>query len=246
MQLPILLKLAEEYQGKFILAKLDTERERELARAFQIRSIPTMKLFKNGEIVEDILGAQTETTLREILARHIPRQTDSGRTDAQETYRQGDPQKALQLLRELVQKDPDNHEAWLDLARIALEQGQLDECEAAIGSLPSEAKEGLDGDSVCARLEFARLVEDAADLESLRQAADKNSKDLEVKYLLSARLVVAGDYEAAFEKLLEIMTADRGFRDDGARKGLLSLFKVVGEQNELTSRYRKKMFNLLH
>src|SRR3990167_9470764 len=79
MQLPILLKLAEEYQGKFLLAKLDTERERELTKAFQIRSIPTMKLFKNGEIVEDILGAQTETTLREMLARHIPRESDSRR-----------------------------------------------------------------------------------------------------------------------------------------------------------------------
>lgn len=246
MQLPILLKLAEEYQGKFILAKLDTERERELAKAFQIRSIPTMKLFKNGEIVEDILGAQTETALREILARHIPRQTDSARTAAHEAYQQGDPQKALQLLRELVQEDPENHEAWLDLARISLEQGQLDECEAAIGTLPREAKEGLDGGAVCARLEFARLVKDAADLESLQRAVDKDHNDLEAKYLLSARLVIAGNYEAAFEKLLEIMTADRGFGDDGARKSLLSLFKVVGDQHEMTSRYRKKMFNLLH
>ena len=80
----------------------------------------------------------------------------------------------------------------------------------------------------------------------MRQAVDRDNKDLEAKYLLSARLVVAGDYEAAFEKLLAIMTADRGFRDDGARKSLLSLFKVVGDQHELTNRYRKKMFNLLH
>jgi len=205
-----------------------------------------MKLFKNGEIVENILGAQTETALREILARHIPRQTDTDRVTAHEVHQQGDPKKALQLLRELVQKNPDNHGAWLDLARIALEQGQLDECEAAIGSLPGEIKEGPEGGSVCARLEFAQLVKDAADLDSLQQAVDKDNNDLETKYLFSARLIMAGDYETAFEKLLEIMAADRGFRDDGARKSLLSLFKVVGDQHELTSRYRKKMFNLLH
>ena len=246
MQLPILLKLAEEYQGKFLLAKLDTERERELTKAFQIRSIPTMKLFKNGEIVEDILGAQTETTLREMLARHIPRESDSRRLAADQAYQQGDLQQAMQLLRELVQTDPDNHKARLDLARIAIQQGQLEEAENALAALAKEVKDSVDAAGVYAQLAFARIAQGAPSLEALRQTVGEGGVDLESNYQLAARLVMDGDYQEALEILLEVMQTDRSFRDDGARKGLLTLFQILGDQHELTSRYRKQMFNLLH
>ncbi|HKJ08284.1 MAG TPA: thioredoxin, partial [Gammaproteobacteria bacterium] len=98
MQMPVLKKLAEAYQGKFVIAKIDTDRERALAASHGIRSIPTMKLFVDGEIVEEILGAQTETDLRLLLERYIPRESDQVRQAAWQAYEQGNADQAMSML----------------------------------------------------------------------------------------------------------------------------------------------------
>ncbi len=90
MQMPLLLKLVEEYQGRFLLAKVDTDKQRELAQQHGIRSIPTIKMVRNGEVVEEIPGAQLEASLREILNRHVGRESDSGREAARQAYAAGD------------------------------------------------------------------------------------------------------------------------------------------------------------
>ncbi len=95
MQLPILLKLAAEYQGKFLLAKINTDSERELTKLHNIRSIPTMKLFRDGEVVEEILAAQTESTLRTLLDKYVARESDTVREQAAQLAASGDIERRV-------------------------------------------------------------------------------------------------------------------------------------------------------
>jgi putative thioredoxin len=122
MQMPVLHKLVEEYAGKFVLAKVNTDEQRGLARDHGIRSLPTMRLYKNGELAEEILAAQTESTLRILLDRFIERESDRLREQAMETYQRGEPETALQMLRAARQAEPDNHQLTLDYARLCLRE----------------------------------------------------------------------------------------------------------------------------
>lgn len=247
MQLPVLLKLAEEYQGKFLLAKIDTDAERGLANLHNIRSIPTMKLFRDGAVVEEILGAQTESTLRTLLDKHVTRESDTVREQAARLAAAGDTDAALALLRKAAADDPDNPRAQLDYVRTALEAGLVSEAEQALESMPRDIRDSVEMRRYAALLDFAKRsgggTPEGAQLE---QRIAQNGDDLEARDLLAARLALAGDAEGALEQYLEILRRDRRYGDDAGRKGLLAVFELLGNGGPLVNRYRSQMFNLLH
>lgn len=246
MQLPVLLKLAAEYQGKFLLAKIDTDAERGLANLHNIRSIPTMKLFRDGEVVEDILGAQTESTLRALLDKHVARESDDVRERALRIAATGDVDAALALLREAASNDPNNPRAQLDYVRTALEAGFIAEAEQALEAMPRDIRDSAELRRYAALLEFAKRLSDAPERATLEQRIARNADDLEARDLLAAHLALAGDVEGSLEQYLEILRRDRRYRDDAGRKGLLAVFELLGNSGALVNRYRSLMFTLLH
>lgn len=246
MQLPILLKLAEEYQGKFLLAKIDTDAERPLAQQHNIRSIPTMKLFRDGQVVEDIMGGQTETTLRTLLDKYVNRESDSLREQALQQASAGDMDTALGILRDAVANDPDNPRAQFDYMHTAMSAGLIDEATEARGKMPREIREGTEIRRLAALLDFARKAQTAPARPSLEQRITAQVNDCEARELLAARLALEGDAEGALEQYLEILRRDRRYGDDAGRKGLLAVFELLGNQGPLVTHYRSQMFNLLH
>lgn len=246
MQLPVLLKLAEEYRGKFLLAKIDTDAERGLANLHNIRSIPTMKLFRDGEVVEEILGAQTESTLRMLLDKHVPRASDTLREQALALAEAGDTDAALDILRAAAADDPDNPRAQLDYLRTAMEAGRMDEAEQALEKMPIAQRETPEIRRLTALLGFARRIAGAPGQATLEQRIAQNADDVEARELLGARLALAGEAEQALEQYLEILRRDRRYGDDAGRKGLLALFELLGNQGPLVSRYRAQLFAALH
>ncbi len=68
---PILEKLAEEFKGKFVLAKANVDKTPKLAEKYEIRGIPNVKLFKNGEIASEFVGALPEAEVREWLNKNL-------------------------------------------------------------------------------------------------------------------------------------------------------------------------------
>ena len=246
MQLPVLLKLAAEYQGKFLLAKVNTDAERGLANLHNIRSIPTMKLFRDGAVVEEILGAQTESTLRTLLDKHVARASDSVREQAAQLTASGDINAALTLLREAARNDPNNPRAQLDYVRTAMDAGLIAEAEQAFEAMPRDIRDSAELRRYAALLEFAKRIVDAPERAGLEQRIAQNADDLEARDLLAARLALAGDAEGALEQYLEILRRDRRYRDDAGRKGLLAVFELLGNSGALVNRYRSQMFTLLH
>ncbi len=246
MLMPLLARLADEYQGKFLLAKVNTDEQRKLAMQFNIRSIPTVKLFKNGEVVDEMLGAQPESVIRTLIERHMVRESDSLRTRAEAAYRAGDVTQALALLEQAARLDPDNHRVRIDLARMLLDQNALEQAERILNDLPREARDEPDASALLGRLEFARIAASAPDTVTLEKTVTAQPSNSEARYQLSARKVLQGDYEGALDQLLAILQHDRVFRDEAARKAMVAVFNLLGGKGEVVTRYRNRMFNALH
>jgi len=120
--MPILAALAEEYEGKFLLGKLNTEQEPELASHFGIRSIPTVKLFRDGQPVDEFMGALPDSAVREFLGRHLPRESDALVVQARECLAGGDAKGAQAALDSLPPDEPERPEVASLRKRLYFEQ----------------------------------------------------------------------------------------------------------------------------
>jgi putative thioredoxin len=241
MQMPVLAKLVDAYAGKFLLAKVNTDTERRLAQEHGIRSLPTMRLYRNGQVVEEILGAQTEATLRALLDPHIERDSDKLRLAALAAHRQGRTEEALAMLRKAQDSDPENNRVQFALVGLYLDAGRLGEAEALLGTLPWAVQEEAEARRLRALLDFSRIAQDAAPLAELEQRRGSQPGDSQSRYRLAARYVLAGRMQEAMDELLYIIGHDRAFGDDAARKGLLAVFELLGEDDELVTTYRRKL-----
>lgn len=241
---PILEKLADEYNGAFLLAKIDVEAEQELAAAFRIQSIPTVVLVKDGQLADGFQGALPEGQLREFLKTHgiEPAQPSEPETPAIAPV--ANPAADAARLREAVAGEPDNAELKLQLALALSQSGEAREAEALLDALPANLATDDRVVRARARLGFAALLKDAPSIASLEAAVAADPNDLNARHLLGAHRLVAGDVEAGLEEFLEMLRRDRGFRDGLARKSLIDAFNTI-EDEDVVGRYRRKMASLL-
>lgn len=243
--MPVLAKLAEEYQGKFLLGKLNTEEQPEIAGQFGIRSIPTVKLFRDGRPVDEFLGALPEKAVRAFLDRHIARESDGQVVAARDRLAAGDADGAIALLNEAREADPDNPRITLALAEALATTGDVAGAEAALEGLPAEERDKPEVAALRGRLFFEGELAGAPGTAELEERLAADPGDHEARYQLALRNVVEQNYETAMELLLELMQQDRRFGDDAGRGGLVKIFELLGDDPRV-SRYRKRMASLLH
>jgi putative thioredoxin len=243
---PILEKLADEFGGAFRLAKVDVEAEQELGAAFQIRSIPTVVLVKDGQLVDGFQGALPEGQLREFLKHHgIEAAAATPEAPAEEaTAGTIDPQAEVARLRAEIEAAPDKAELKLDLALALLGTGAAAEAERLLDGLPANLATDDRAVRARARLGFAALLAGAPAPEALEAAIAADPADLGARHLLGVHRIVAGRSEEGLEQFLEMLRRDRGFRDGLPRLALLDAFRVI-EDEDLVGRYRRRMASLL-
>ncbi len=248
MLTPILEKLADEYGGRFHLVKINTDEQQALAGQFGIRSLPTVAIFRGGEIVDEFMGAQPESAVRRFLEPHVPRLSDEARERAASLRSDGDAEGAMRLLRETAQEDPDNPRLSFDLARLLIDEDRLDEAEEVLHSLPYVQREDEPAKSLLTEVQFRKKATEsgAVDIATLEQRIAQTPGDLAARNHLAAQLVVAHDFDAALEQYLEIMKRDRRFEDDAGRKGLLDIFELLEDDDPRLTTYRRRMAALLN
>ena len=244
--MPLLQKMAEDYQCKFLLAKVNTDTETELAAQWGIRSLPTVKFFKYGEVVDEFLGAQPESVIRSIIEQYLPRESDALRIEAQTAMNAGDIVKAVSLLRQALSKDPDQLTIKIDLADALVRNGQPEDAENILEYLPLQEREEEAVKAIEAKIELARAQQSAPSQSELIGRIATNPDDLSSRHLLGARYAADSDYAAALEQFFEIMKRDRRFEDDIGRRSLLNVFKLLGDDDDLVQQYRRKMAPLLY
>ncbi len=246
MLVPVLTKLAEEYQGAFILAKVNTDEQQELAAQAGVRSLPTVKLIVNGQVVDEFMGALPESEVRKFLEPHLQGPTNEVLEAAQQAFDAGRDEEGLEILNKALAEDPDNATLKVNIARIAAGRGDHDSAQALLDSLPPEDRDRDEVRELQAQIKLAKSLADIGDPRELQQRIEQNPDDLDALLKMSHYMTAQGEYEAAMELLLQIMKKDRSFGDDAGRKGLLDLFELLGADHPLTKTWRRKMFSLLH
>jgi putative thioredoxin len=245
MLMPLLARLVDEYQGRFVLAKLNTEEQQAIAAQFGIRSIPTVKLFRDGAPVDEFMGALPEADIRAFLDRHLPRESDGTVAQAEERLLAGDSDGALALLEQARAADPTNPRVVTAIAQVQAAAGDTEAAEQTLAELPAEEQDKPEIVRLRGQLFFAGLAAAAGTPEMARQRLASSPDDSEARYQFAAHQVMAADVEGAAENLLRLMQRDRKFGDDAARLALLKLFDILGDDPAIT-RYRARMFALLH
>ena len=245
MLMPVLAKLAEQYQGKFVLGKLNTEEEQEIASRFGIRSIPTVKLFRDGQPVDEFMGALPEQAIREFLDKHVAHESDAIVLEARECLLADDAGGALALLSDARKTDPDNSRVALALAEVQATVGDTAGAEKTLDSLPADQSDRPEVSTLRSRLFFTNQVAGARTLNELEAALEADPGDHQALFHLALRKVVEQDYDTAMELLLELMQKNRSFGDDAGRRMLLKVFEFLGDDPRV-SRYRQRMTSLLY
>nr|CAA6802838.1 MAG: FIG000875: Thioredoxin domain-containing protein EC-YbbN [uncultured Thiotrichaceae bacterium] len=248
MLMPVLAKLADEYQGGFILVKVNSDENQELAAQFGVRSLPTIKLFKGGEAVDEFTGVLPEEKIRSFINKHRTRQTEPYRQQALEMQQAGDLDGAVDLMAQVIQHEPDFYEASLELAGMLVTQGRIDDADALVQTVPDTDEfapqvKQLQTDIKMARLKEAASGEDTSELE--QKLAD-NPDDLATMLELAKVRLAQGNSEEALELYLTVMKKDPAFEEGAGRQGLIDTFELLGNANPLVKTYRGKMFSLLY
>jgi putative thioredoxin len=244
--MPILAKLAEEYQGKFLLAKINTEEQQQLAGHFQIRSIPTVKLIFRGQMIDEFTGVLPEPEVRKFLDKHIPRESDGLLAQAEALLLKGETNAAGTLLKQARESDPDNPNVTISFARYLATLGKITEAEELLLALPPEERDKPEATALLARIQFERVTSESPPAEELEKRLKEDPNDSEARHLLASYKIMENDYEGALELLMILIQKDRGYGDNLAQKEILRIFDLLGGQGALVKQYRKRLFNMLH
>ena len=243
--MPVLARLADEYEGRFLLGKLNTEEEQEIAAQFGIRSIPTVKLFRDGQPVDEFMGALPEQSVREFLDRHLPRESDGQVAAARQHLQSGDAAGAIELLNAARESDPENARITLVLAEAQALSGDADGASKTLDSLTPAEQDKPEVSALRSHLYFATEIAEAPDVTALENRLEADDDDNEARLQLAMRKVVSQDYDTAMELLLELMQKDRSFGDDAGRNTLVKVFDLLGDDPRVST-YRRRMASLLY
>lgn len=245
---PLLEKLAGEYGGRFILAKLNADQNKELVARYGVRGIPAVKAFVDGKVVDEFTGALPEAQIRAFINGLLPSPAEPIRIAAREARARGEPEVACSLLDDALQLDPDNEAAQLDLAELRIDMRHLDAARAILEAREHKARDLARLRALQARLKL-RAAGSGVDPEILTGRIADDPNDLDARLQLASCLALAQDYVSALEQLLEIVRRDRHWQDDAARKSMLDLFTLLGsdpQYDDLMREYRIRLARILN
>jgi putative thioredoxin len=241
---PVLEKLATEYAGRFTLAKINSDENKELAANFGVRGIPAVKAVVDGKLVDEFVGAQPESQVRAFIERVLPSPADIECRRAQALVGDGNTPDAVALLQQILKDNPRHARARTSLVEALLALDRTEEARAAFEPLLHTGSDDAQIRELKARLEFAGA--NASDSAALEARIESNPSDLEARLELARTLVTQQAYEPALAQLLEIVRRDRKFGDDVGRKTMVEVFNLLGGQGDLVSTYRRLLSSALY
>jgi putative thioredoxin len=240
---PVLEKLADEYAGEFILAKVNIDENQGLAGAFGIQGIPAVKLFKDGDLASEFTGALPEPMLREFLSKFLPTAADKQALEAQALEEEDKTAEAKALYQTILESDPNHAKALLGLGRLAMNEGDSATALEHLDKVPIVADERKEADRLIARLNLQ--AGGTANEAALREKVKVEPNNIAARFECAQALAGAEKYEEALNEFLTIVKADREFQDDGARKAMIQIFEVLGPDDPLTDKYRSELAKVL-
>jgi len=254
---PMLEKVAAAYADKgVVLAKINVDENKFIAAQFQVQSIPTVYAIFQGKPVADLTSARSESQLTGALDQLLE-QLPVGGGEApeqdvapllamgEEVLAEGDAERAAGVFAQIADMAPDNVEAVGGLIRALVAADHIEQAEAALAGLPEELRSDPAIERAQTTLQLAKDKPDAGALAALEAAVAADGKDHQARFDLAGALIANGDHDAAAEHLLTIIAADKDWNDGAARQKLLSLFEMVGLEDEWVAATRRKLSAVL-
>jgi putative thioredoxin len=232
---PLLEQLEEAYQGRFTLAKINSDEEQQLAQAFGIRSIPTCVLMSGGKPVDGFTGAQSAGQLKAFLDKNLPSEgelvAEAEVDEAQSLLDAGDPQAALEKLADALAADPGNDDTRFDYIQLLISLGQLEEAGAILGPKLSEIPRALRfealGHWLGAIIFASKPPYSTWAMEQFDEEIAKNKRDFDTRFAKARVLMAAGEWTAAMDELLEIIMRDKKWADEAPRKAMVAILELL-------------------
>ena len=242
---PILEKLAGEYQGRFLLAKVNSDEHPQLSAQFGVRGIPNVKAFVDGKLADEFTGALPEAGVRAFIDRLIPTPGEKLRRSARTLVAQGDFDEAERHLRNALELEPANHGARLDLVELLLAKNSQAEADAMFAPIPERERDER-AERLYSVLALWKRSQQLPALEELEAKLAANPDDLPSRLALGERLLADKRYEPALAALLEVVRRDRGALRTSARKLMVEVFRLAEDQPGMVSEYRKLLAGALY
>ena len=245
----VLEKLVQEYQGKFVLAKVNADEQANLTSQFGVRDLPSLKMVYQGQLVSELEGAQTESAVRQWLTPVVD--PDAAQQEQEEGFLEqirmaldaGQGGQAEQALRQMLSEQPDKHAFRALLVEYLLGEGRTDEAQSVLAEVTEDVEALRPFRARFALLE--KLDNDGVGLKELQARIERDGKpeDLHAYGLLAA---AAGQFKAGLDALLRLLRDHRDYQDGVARSALLEVFECLPKGDPLASEYRRKMFTYLY
>jgi putative thioredoxin len=243
----IFSKLAKEFAGQFIFAKIDIDEQPELRDQFKIENAPTLQVIQNGNVTMTSEGLLTEDEARTLLKGvNVFNIVDAMRDKAREKHISGDTQAAIMLLSEAMQQEPGNASVALDMVQIFIDLKEFEQANGLLNKLPEAAKESDMGKSVIGQLFFINQAAEKDSIDVLEQTIEKNENDLQARFDLAVCLTAEYAYENALTHLLKLHQQDESFQDGAAKELMVTLINMLKQtQPEVASKAQQQLFNYL-
>ena len=231
---PVLEKITEESNGSFRLAKLNVDDNPNLALRFNVRSIPNVKAFRDGQIVSEFLGLQPEARVREFVRNLAPSQIDLLLEKGLSQVEALNWLEASKSFQQFLNKSPNHPAGLLGLLKTSLMLGDYTRVKKIINDFPPST-EYVQMQAIQPLFDALCNQETSNEMDNSREAAFQNGLNL----------IRRGNLPAAMDGLIDILRLDKHYRDDEVRKVLLGLFEVLGNNHPLTRQYRKELAMVL-
>ncbi len=240
---PTLERVAQ--QSGVTLVKINTDENPRVAQAFQIQSIPAVKAFRDGQVVDEFLGAQPEPEVRRFVDRLQPSEADRLAEQGADALRRRDLAAAREAFEAALAQDHAHPRATGGLAAVCIEDGDLDAAEELIARVPMAPQ--VQRQAARIRYERGILASDGTvtDEAALAARVEADEDDVEAHYGLGCHCGRRMDFAPALEHFLEVVRLDRKFREDAGRKAMLEIFEILGDEHPLTQEYRPRLSMML-
>jgi len=243
--MPLLEKIAREYQGAFLLAKVNADRQAGIAQQLGVRSLPTVMVIQGGQPVDGFAGAQPEAVVREILEKYLPKPWDGLLQAGREAMARGEFTEALTPLRQAWTDSGQRYDTALAYTHALIECLRLEEAEAVLDGIRL-ADQDSEYEQLRALIEIKREAAKSPEIEALEQQLAANPDDLDVRHQLAVQYTNSGHFKDALENLITILKKDIDYSNGATKRLLLDTIAALGKGDPLAAEYQRKLYSLLY
>ena len=245
-QYPILDQIVHHYDGRLLLINVDADQEIALTKEYGISSVPTLKLFRNEQVVKTMHGYQAEEDLYKILELYVARDSDLVLAAAIRLYTDGKKTEAYETIASAIVDDPVNPRLPLTFCKLLKHERRYVEAMALIDSLPPDIRNHKEIEQLHDLLTFHLELDVSRNIDGLKTQLELSPKDLEARRQLAVQYVIKQEHENALDQLVDIMAIDPGYQDNYARSAMLKVFNILGSEHALVRTYRPNLKRYAH